>query len=80
MTAQGVIPADGVVVYPWKFIHCFKMGEKLINVKIDPSEMVDFSSQFPQIRKNLENMLNTYIHSQMTYYTRFSNKYYQPKF
>jgi arylsulfatase A-like enzyme len=80
MTAQGIIPADGVVVYPWKFIRCLKMGEKLINAKIDPSEMVDFSSQFPEIRKTLENMLNSYIHTQMTYYNCLSNKYYQPKF
>ncbi len=80
MTAQGVIPADGVVNYPWKMIRCSREGERLINVEIDPSEKVDFSSQFPKIRENLVTELDAYINSQMIYYAHLANRYYQPKY
>lgn len=80
-TAQGAIPADGVIDYPWKFIYSAKEGKVLLNVAMDPEERFDLSGQFPGRRKELDEALREYVRAQTRYYEspRIASKY-PPKY
>lgn len=83
MTAQGVIPVEGVVQYPWKYIIAKVVGiKRLVNVEIDPSEQKDFSDAYPDKRMELEGALGTYVISQMKYYcsSPLKSTCYPPKY
>ncbi|MCF7848050.1 MAG: sulfatase-like hydrolase/transferase [Kiritimatiellales bacterium] len=84
MTSQGLIKADGVIDYPWKYIDSSKEGKRLINIEADPTEQEDFSKKHPAKRRELETALNNYIHNQMQYYMEASqnerDRFYAPQY
>ena len=84
MTSQGLIEAEGVVDYPWKYIDSHVDGKRLINIETDPSERSDYSWRYPEKRRELETAVNSYIHNQMLYYMELSqeerDRYYPPQF
>jgi len=80
ITAQGLIPIDGVISYPWKLIHNTREGEMLLNMAVDPSESFDLSNEYPKKRKELEEALNYYLSAQIQYYNQLARNYYPPKY
>ncbi|MFC1745868.1 sulfatase-like hydrolase/transferase [Candidatus Riflebacteria bacterium] len=81
MTSQGIVPADAVVQYPWKFIR-YKMWREpqLINLELDRDEKKDFSKAHPREVKELARALNQYISEHMYYYSQVEITDYPPEF
>jgi arylsulfatase A-like enzyme len=80
MTSQGIVPSEGVVQYPWKFVKSEKEGDRLINFALDKTERIDFSGRNPEKRKELETALDNYIARQMNYYSKYCRSFYPPKY
>jgi arylsulfatase len=83
-TGQGVMKMDCVIQYPWKFVRSQRDGKRLIHLEWDEKETRDYSSDYPDKRRELEDALLHHVGKQLFYYNDLSSeergKYYPPQF
>ena len=81
ITSQGVIPTNGVIQYPWKYIERRNKAPILLNTEENPLEDNNILHQETQKGAELKAALNNYIEKQMNYYNSLERlDHYAPQY
>ena len=83
MHTNAIVKQNGIVDWPWKLLHTYYPVERLelYDLEQDTSEMNDLSAVKPDIAKQLEDRLSSWIVEQVVYYSdpAFYTQFVPPK-